>query len=89
MTSVKTRWPFISIRSKFCSKCKLSFGLKTMKSVPIINGIKMSILVSHTITNQRRLKCKLLATIAFGGLPTNVPIPPILALYAIPNNTKT
>ena len=25
---------------------------------------------------------------AFGALPTNVPIPPILALNAMPNNTK-
>ena len=60
-----------------------------MKSVPIINGIKMSIIGKPYHNQSEKVKCKLLATIAFGGLPTNVPIPPILALYAIPNNTKT
>ena len=47
-----------------------------------INGIPSFI-------QSKKFICKYAAAIAFGGLPTKVPKPPILALYATPKSTNT
>ena len=41
--------------------------------------------LSHSV----KVMSKFVATMAFGGVPTSVPIPPIFALKAMPKSTKT
>ena len=89
IAKVIQRCLFIGMASNCWSKRILSFGLKTIYSVPIMIGIKI-IMIGKPYHNQSaKVRCNCVATMLFGGLPTKVPIPPILALYAIPKSTNT
>ena len=80
MTKVKTRCLVMWIFSNSAAKWRPNLGLNTIYNQPIISGNKINMTGVPYISQSAKSKWSCEAAMALGGLPTSVPIPPMVAL---------